>query len=129
MKHKSTGYIYINGVALPYPDKESGALTISTMVESARTADGVMRGERVGRDLVKIEMTWNVLEPAEWANILRLLQNFKVTVRYFDMVSNNWSEKYMYCSDRSARPFLINKNTGKPKYYLNCSVNLIDIGG
>lgn len=128
MKHKSTGYLYVNGVALPYPDKDSGLLTISTMVESARTADGVMRGQRVGRDLSKIEMTWNVLEPEEWANILRLLENFKVVVQYFDMKTNGWMVRNMYCGDRSARPYEIDKSTGRPKYYVNCSVNLIDIG-
>lgn len=128
MLHKDTGYIYINNVALPYPDKESGALTVSTMVESARTADGVMRGERVGRDLRKIEMTWNVLEANEWSSILQLLNAFKVTVRYYDMVDNTWNTRLMYCSDRTARPYMVNKTTGKPKYYLNCSVNLIDIG-
>lgn len=128
MINKDTGYIYINGTPLPYPSKDSGLQTVSTMVESARTADGVMRGERVGRDLTKIELTWNVLMPGEWANILRLLQNFKLTVQYFDMVLNAWTVKSFYCSDRSARPYMVDKNTGRPKYYLNCSVNLIDIG-
>lgn len=128
MLHKKTGFIYINGTPILYPDKDSGLQTISTMVDSARTVDGVMRGERVGRDVNKIELSWSVLTPDDWTNILRLLQNFIVTVRYFDMVVNNWVVKKFYCSDRSARPYLINTSTGRPKYYVNCNVNLIDVG-
>lgn len=128
MINKPNGFIYINGTALPYPDKESGLQTISTIVDSARTVDGVMRGEKVGRDLTKIEMTWNVLTPSEWQRILNLVSDFTFNVEYFDMKTQSWVSKLFYCGDRTASPFMINPANGIPKYYKNCTVNIIDVG-
>ena len=83
----ANGFIYINDVAFPYPDKDSGLQTVSTLVNGARTADGVMRGEKIGRDQSKIELTWNVLTPEVWSNMLKLFENFYFTIRYIDMVT------------------------------------------
>lgn len=126
---KPNGFVYINDVAFPYPDKDSGLQTVSTLVDSARTADGVMRGEKIGRDQGKIEMTWNVLTPEEWARMLRIFDaNFTFTIRYISMVTNNWITRTFYVGDRSARPFLIDPATNRPKYYTNCKANVIDVG-
>ena len=128
MLHKNKGFLYINSTPIPYPDKDSGIQTISTVVDSARTADGVMRGEKIGRDLTKIEMTWNVLTPSDWQEILNAVSPFTFNVQYFDMRLNNWVSKLFYCGDRSAMPVMINESTGRPKYYRNCTVNIIDVG-
>lgn len=126
---KSNGFVYINDVAFPYPDKDSGLQTIATIVDGARTADGVMRGEKIGRDQSKIEMTWNVLTPSEWSKMLQIFNaNFTFTIRYIDMVTNNWATRTFYVGDRSAKPFLIDPSTNKPKYYINCKANVIDVG-
>lgn len=126
---KSNGFVYINDVAFPYPDKDSGLQTIATIVDGARTADGVMRGEKIGRDQSKIEMTWNVLTPSEWSKMLQIFNaNFTFTIRYIDMVTNNWTTRTFYVGDRSAKPFLIDPSTNKPKYYINCKANVIDVG-
>lgn len=34
----------------------------------------------------------------------------------------------MYPGDRTATPFHIDENTGLPLDYLNCKVNIIDVG-
>lgn len=122
------GFIYINGMAFPYPDKDSGLQKISTIVDGARTADGVMRGERVGRDISKIELTWSVLTPEVWARILQQFAQFTFSVRYIDMATNDWVTRTCYVGDRSAQPFLVDPKTNRPKYYLNCKANVIDVG-
>lgn len=123
------GFIYINDIPFPYPDKDSGLQTIATLVDSARTADGVMRGVKVGRDQAKIELTWNVLKPDVWSKMLKQFNNFTFKVRYIDMLSNDWVTRTFYVGDRSARPFLVDPKTNKPKYWVQCKANIIDTGG
>lgn len=124
----ANGFIYINGVAFPYPDRDSGLQQVSTLVDSARTADGVMRGERIGRDMRKIELTWSVLTPETWSKMLQIFQNFTFSVRYIDMVANDWVTRKFYVGDRSAQPFMVDPETNRPKYYLQCKANIIDVG-
>ena len=124
----ANGFIYINGMAFPYPDKDSGLQTISTLVNSSRTADGVMRGEKIGRDQSKIELTWNVLTPEMWSKMLKQFNNFYFTIKYIDMVTNDWTTRRFYVGDRSAKPFLIDPKTNNPKYYVQCKANVIDVG-
>ena len=124
----ANGFIYINDIAFPYPDRDSGLQTVATLVNSARTADGVMRGERIGRDQSKIELTWNVLTPEVWSQMLKQFENFYFTIRYIDMVTNDWTTRKFYVGDRSARPFLIDPTTNRPKYYVQCKANVIDVG-
>lgn len=122
------GFIYINGMAFPYPDKDSGLQTISTLVSSARGADGVMRGEKIGRDQSKIELTWNVLTPEVWSKMLKQFVNFYFEMRYIDMLTNDWKTRKFYVGDRSARPYMIDPTTNRPKFYVQCKVNVVDVG-
>lgn len=122
------GFIKINDIAFPYPDKDSGLQTISTLVNSARTADGVMRGEKIGRDQSKIELTWNVLTPDKWSSMLKQFDNFFFTIKYIDMVTNDWVTRKFYVGDRSAKPYMIDPVTNKPKFYVQCKANVIDVG-
>ena len=124
----ANGFIYINDMAFPYPDKDSGLQTVATLVNSARTADGVMRGEKIGRDQSKIELTWNVLTPEVWSQMLAQFDIFYLTCRYIDMRTNDWTTRKFYVGDRSARPFLIDPTTNRPKYYVQCKANVIDVG-
>ena len=122
-------FIYLNGLAVPYPYYESGLQTTATLVDGARMADGVFRGKKIGRDQSKVELKWAALTPEVWSSILSVLANsFVVSVQYYDMVIDGWNTRKMYCSDRTARPFMVDTNTGRPKYYLDCAVNLIDTG-
>ena len=122
------GFIFINEIAFPYPDKDSGLQTVATLVSSARTADGVMRGEKIGRDQSKIELSWNVLTPEVWSNMLQQFNNFTFTLRYIDMVTNDWITRTFYVSDRSAKPYLVDPLTNRPKYWTQCKLNVIDVG-
>lgn len=116
-------------VSLPYPAKESGLQTVATVVNSARGANGVVRGEKLGRDQGKVEMTWPVLTPEIWSELLQFFNaNFYFKMRYLDMVTNTMVTRECYVGDRSAQPFLYDKTTNRPKYYLNCKANVVDTG-
>lgn len=123
------GFCYINDLKVPYPDVGSGTQSIATMVDSGRNARGVVVGEKIGRDVAKVEMSWSVLPPDVWSSILKELdKSFFFNFKYLDMVTNKMVTRKFYCGDRSATPYLINRQTNKPKYYRNCTVNVIDMG-
>lgn len=113
---------------LPYVAYESGKQTIATVVDQARTADGIVRGSVVAK-ASKIELKWAVLTPAIWEQICRFFdKHFYFNCSYLDMTTNTFKTKKFYVGDRSAQPFLIDTVTGIPKYYLNCEANIIGVG-
>ena len=122
------GFVYINGVEFPYPSYESGLQTRVTTVDSARMANGILKGKPVST-ASKVELTWAALTAAQWSTMLQIFeQNFTFTIRYFDMVENDWITRTFYVGDRSARPFKVDKVTGRPEWWLDCQANVIDVG-
>lgn len=123
------GFVYINDEEFPYPSYESGLQTTITTVDSARMADGVLRAKKIGRDQSKVELTWAALTAEQWSKMLKIFKdNFYFNIRYFDMVENDWITRRFYVGDRSAQPFMVDKKTGRPRYWLNCQANVIDTG-
>lgn len=121
-------YILINGVACPQPRRGLQQI-VSTVVDSARNANGEVVGQKVGRDQQKLnELQWAYLTAAQWSAILQQFKNFYVTVTYPDMVTGSWTSRKMYPGDRTATPFHLDTKTGLPKDYIDCRVNLIDCG-
>jgi hypothetical protein len=117
-----------DSIQIPYAAYESGKQTIATMVDQARTADGIVRGEVIAI-ANKIEMTWRVLTPETWSAICSFFQrHFYFNATYWDMQTNSLQTKTFYVGDRSAMPFMIDSASGKPKYYLDCKANIIGIG-
>lgn len=126
-------FITINGHQYPQPFRGTAGeveLVAATIVDSARNANGVLVGQKVGRDIQKInQLRWAYLPAATWAAILSEFDaHFFSTVTYPDMVHNTWTTRIMYCGDRSAKPFRLNKATGLPESYVDCRVNVIDTG-
>lgn len=121
-------YIKINGH--PYPTPRRGLnLIVSTLVDSARNANGVVVGQVIGREQQKLnDLEWGYLTAEQWSAILQEFSNFYVLVSYPDMVTNTWTERKMYPGDRTATPFHIDPETQLPLDYINCKVNLIDCG-
>ena len=123
------GFVYINDLEFPYPSHESGLQTTVTTVDSARMADGVLRAKKIGRDQSKVELTWSALTAEQWSEMLKIFRdNFYFNIRYFDMVENDWITRRFYVGDRSAQPFMVDKRTGRPRYWINCQANVIDTG-
>ena len=117
-----------DSIQIPFAAYESGKQTIATMVDQARTADGIVRGSVLAR-ANKIELKWAVLTPETWAEICQFFdKHFYFNATYWDMAANAFQTKTMYVGDRSAMPFRMDSTTGKPLYYLECQANIIGIG-
>jgi len=117
-----------DSIQIPFAAYESGKQTIATMVDQARTADGIVRGSVIAK-ANKVELKWAVLSPEVWSDICTFFdKHFYFNATYYDMQTNSMQTKTMYVGDRSAQPFLMDAITGKPKYYLNCEANIIGVG-
>jgi len=120
-------YLQINGVDIPYP-KRGVKPIVTTIVDAGRNANGVVVGQRVGRDQYKLDgLEWPYLTAEEWGSILRALEPFFVFVTFPDPVTGGRKTLKMYCGDRSAEPYWVDDD-GNPTHYINCKVNLIDTG-
>ena len=118
---------WINGQPLPMP-KRGVTPTVVTVVDSGRNINGVVVGQRIGRDQYKmdsIEYPW--LSAAEWKRVLQLTSSFYFNYTFYDPVTNTKKTIKAYCGDRTAEPYWIDEN-GKPTWYRNCKVNIIDTG-
>lgn len=121
-------FIKVNGVPFPMPGRHP-TLMVATLVNSARNTAGTVVGQKIGRDQYKIDnLFWPHLKAEEWSRILKAFSNFYVDVQFPDMVNNDWIMLRMYPGDRTAEPWLIDDNTGLPTDYINCKVNIIDVG-
>jgi len=117
-----------DSIQIPFAAYESGKQTIATMVDQARTADGIVRGSVIAK-ANKVELKWAALSPEVWSDICTFFdKHFYFNATYYDMQTNSMQTKTMYVGDRSAQPFLMDGITGKPKYYLNCEANIIGVG-
>ena len=117
-----------DSIQLPFAAYESGKQTIATVVDQARTADGIVRGSVVAK-ASKIELKWAVLTPAVWSQICAFFdKHFYFNATYLDMTTNTFKTKKFYVGDRSATPFRVDSVTGKPIYYLDCEANIIGVG-
>jgi len=122
------GLIKINGRFFPYPDRGL-KLQVATLVDSGRNANGVMVGQKVGRDQYKVDsLQWNYLDAHTWSEMLKEFDNFFVVAEIPDMVNNSWRTLKMYPGDRTAKIWKLNKTTGLPSHYIECRVNIIDVG-
>ena len=120
-------YLAINGYELP-PCKRGVKVTVTTVVNSGRDANGAVVGQRVGRDQYKIDgLEWAYLTAEQWEAILQAVSNFFFYVTFNDPVTNSRKTVKMYCGDRTGEAYWVD-GSGKPTHYINCKVNLIDTG-
>ena len=120
-------YLEINGYELP-PCKRGVSVVVTTVVDSGRDANGAVVGQRVGRDLYKIDgLEWSWLTAAQWEKILSIMNNFFFHVTFNDPVSGGRKTIEMYCGDRTGEPYYVD-SSGTPTHYRDCKVNIIDTG-
>ncbi len=132
---------FINGKPFP-PPKRGLELIVSTNVDSGRNANGEVIGQKVGRDIYKLNsVEWPFLSASVWSSMLQEFANFFVTMTFWDMVNNKWKTVKAYPGDRSAKPYWVDSGTQpgddapsgwygdlRPTYYTECKVNIIDCG-
>jgi hypothetical protein len=120
------------GIALPSPAFGSGKVTISTLVDGGRNAEGNFIGSVVGDDKLKIECAFPALRPDEMMRLLQVFDRkrggrFINTFRVFDPRVNGFVYLDMYVGDRSGKPYLVNKDTMRPTYWTEVQANLIQV--
>lgn len=120
-------FIKVNGKQFPSPGLYPN-LVVTTAVDAGRNANNKVVGQKIGRDNYKIDnLFWPLLDAETWSDLLKEFKNFFVTVEFWDMVENDWKTLRMYPGDRTADVYITNKN-GKPLFYKDCKVNIIDTG-
>lgn len=121
-------FITVNGYDFPSP-RRGAKPTVSTIVNAGRNANATVVGQKIGRDQYKLDgLEWPWLPAEIWSRMLTVLDNFFVYVTFWDPVSDGQRTIKMYSGDRTGEPYWIDPDTGKPLFYLNCKVNLIDCG-
>ena len=120
-------YLAINGQEMPTPKRGLEPI-VTTIVDAGRNANGAVIGQRIGRDMYKLNnLEWPWLTAEEWSRILSILSDFFVMVTFPDPVTNRLITLKMYCGDRTAEPYYLD-DSGMPTHYKDCKVNLIDTG-
>jgi hypothetical protein len=111
-----------------FPEPSTYTATTSTIVDSARNVQGRVVGSVVRLDVAKIELTWRYLTASQWAQILSLFSSsFYNEVRFLNQVTNDYSTRTMYVSDRNAGMWRRDPQTGAVMGYTNCSLSLVEV--
>ena len=115
-------------IQIPHPDIYSAEGLISTLVNSARNAQGVVTAQKIGRDNNKTSMSWNYLEKDEWERMVRFWdKNFFFNFTYYSDVTGTKITRKFYVGDRTRKPYAIDSR-GFPTAYKDCSANVVDCG-
>lgn len=119
--------ITVNGQSFPTPIRGLTEV-VSTNVNNGRNANGEMTGERVGRDIYKLDnVEWRWLTKAQWQSMLQAVKNFTFQLMFPDVVNGGFVTLTCYVGDRHCEPYYINSN-GDFTFYRSCKMNFIDCG-
>lgn len=121
--------ITVNGVGWPDPTEYNA--TTSTVVDSARNAQGFMIGAVIRSGICKVEAKWAFLDAETWAEILSQLDESAGgkminPVTFLNQTTNKWETHDLYTSDRTAGIYLRNDD-GSIIGYKGCRVALIEV--
>ena len=124
-----SSFLNVNGYDLPCP-AAGFSWTISTTVNAGRNANNAVIGQRVGRDLYKLEnLKWVGLTPEQRKLILTAIEPFYVPVTFEDMKNpGNPITVTMYPGDRKGVPLFVDRLTHMITEDETFSFNLIDCG-
>ena len=123
-----TTFLNVNGYDFPAP-VDGFNYIISTTVNGGRNSNNAVVGQRVGRDIFKLNtLEWVNLDPAEWQMMLKALEPFYVPVTFEDYRTGKPITITMYPGDRTGQPLKVNELTFLVEKYKSCKFNLIDAG-
>lgn len=123
-----SAFLNVNGYNFPCP-AYGFQYTISTVVNAGRNVNGAVIGQRVGRDLYKLNsLQWVGLLPEQRRMILRALEPFYVPVTFEDYRTGQPITITMYPGDRTGKPLFADKLTHMVTRDEVLSFNLIDCG-
>jgi hypothetical protein len=102
---------------------------ISTVVDTDRNVNGAVVGQKIGRDLYKLDgLQWVGLYPEQRRMILRSLEPFFVPVTFEDFRTGKPVTITMYPGDRTGKPLFADKITHMVTRDELLSFHLIDCG-
>lgn len=120
-----------NGNAVPVPDNGIAFLSEQLMSEE-RNANGAIIAEMISRRQVKHDaIQWSYLSAQQWETILQEVKKCKVIVTYYEPMEHKEINRLFYFGETSAQPFEWDCSSNRvavPLSYINCKVNLIDMG-
>lgn len=114
----------------PEPSEYNG--NTSTIVDSARNAEGKMVGAVIRDDVGKVELSWKYLTVKQWSDVLKCFRmasggKFINNVTFFCQDIGDWTTREMYVNDRKAGMFRRDPKTGDVLGYVGCSLSLIEV--
>lgn len=117
--------------ALPMPSTYTA--NTADLVDSARNVNGVVVGSVIRSDVAKVELSWNILTMAQWADVLAQFNGkgtgkFYNKVRFLNQVTNKFETRTMYVSDRSNGGIIQNIGPGATGFYgwQSCQLSLVE---
>lgn len=123
-----TSFLNVNGYDFPAPVSGFNYI-ISTTVNAGRNANNAVVGQRVGRDIYKLNnLEWAGLDADTWKMMLKALEPFYVPVTFEDYRTGQPITVIMYPSDRNGEPLNVDDLTYQVETYRSCKFNLIDAG-
>lgn len=124
-----SSFLNVNGYDFP-PPRRGFSWTISTTVDAGRNVNNAVIGERVGRDLYKLDnMEWVGLSPKQREMMLKAIESFYVPVTFEDMKNPGHPITIiMYPGDRSGSPLFVDRLTHMVLQDETLKFNLIDAG-
>lgn len=123
-----SSFLNVNGYDFPCP-RYGFQYTISTAVNAGRNVNGAVIGQRVGRDLIKLnELQWIGLEPEQRRMMLNALAPFYVPVTFEDCRTGQPITITMYPGDRTLKPLFIDELTNMITHDELLAFNLVDCG-
>ena len=124
-----SSFLNVNGYDFP-PPRRGFSWTISTTVNAGRNANNAVVGDRVGRDLYKLDnMEWVGLTPKQREMMLKAIEPFYVPVTFEDMKRPGHPITIiMYPGDRSGSPLFVDRLTHMVLQDETLKFNLIDTG-
>ena len=114
----------------PEPSAYSG--NTSTLVDSARNAQGVMIGAVLRDDVAKVEISWKYLTVEQWARVQKCFRQssggkFINLVSFFDQSVGGWVTKEMYVSDRKSGMWRRDPENGDILGWTDCALSLVEV--
>lgn len=121
--------ITINGNQYPQPKRGLG-FRIETYVDTATNANGEIVGQSIGRNRQSpTELTWDYLDGKTWrAILLEFARSPVAELTYPDMASGTMKTRKVLIGERSAQPCHLDRETGLPLDYVQCTINVTDMG-
>ena len=115
-----------------FPEPSAYTANTSTLVDSARNAQGKMIGSVIRDDVGKVEISWKYLTVEQWARIQQCFRRssggkFINLVDYFDQSVGGWVTKEMYVSDRKSGMWRRDPKNGDVLGWTECALSLIEV--